>query len=251
MYVKISSIVSSRFHQKALILLWNSQFMICWSSFFFQVLNISRNLFQLWRKTVYSRRRLSSSQNPVNSTEYVKHQQLTVLLYNDALTTVIMTVWLSTDSSGVDCEWTLPQTDWPKPHTPTDQKSKWAKLQSPQPPIQQLTDCWLSVTVFLSSGAVNFLWRTPPCKQKIRRSWFRYYKATFVCFMHSKLSWPLLNHCSLSEIKVCFFLFLFSIYSLWSPWTSVVLIPEERKLEASVLFGFTSALHRRASDFIG
>ena len=38
---------------------------------------------------------------------------------------------------------------------------------------------------------------------------------------------------------------------MWSSRTSFVLIPEERKLETSVLYGFSLALHRRTSDFIG
>ena len=61
---------------------------------------------------------------------------------------LLLSDWLSTDSSGVDCQWKLPRTDWPKPHTPTDKSPSGWNLT--HPPIQRLTDCRLTVTVCLS-----------------------------------------------------------------------------------------------------
>ena len=70
------------------------------------------------------------------------------MLYTDVLTTVIMTVWLSNDSRGVDSQWWLPQTD-------RLANSLWPTVQVgytliTQPPIQRLEDCQLTVTVCLS-----------------------------------------------------------------------------------------------------
>lgn len=42
-----------------------------------------------------------------------------------------------------------------------------------------------------------------------------------------------------------------SIYQLWSSRASSIIIPEERKLETSVLYGFSVAAHRWTSGIIG
>lgn len=74
------------------------------------------------------------------------------MLYTDVLTTVIMTVWLSTDSRGVDPHPMMATTKWltgksPHIHWPTVQVGYTLITQ---PPIQRLEDCQLTVTVCLS-----------------------------------------------------------------------------------------------------
>ena len=144
MYVKISSIVSSRFHQKALILLWNSQFMICWSLFFFRLWTFPGTCFNCEGKLFIQGGAEAlptiqwTAQSMLNISNClsccIKYDVFTTVI-KTVITTVITTVWLSTDSSGVDGQWRLPQTDWPNPHTPTDQQSKWAELRSPNHPF--------------------------------------------------------------------------------------------------------------------
>lgn len=177
------------------------------------------------------------------------------MLYTDVLTTVIMTVWLSTDSRGVDPHPMMATTKWltgksPHIHWPTVQVGYTLITQ---PPIQRLEDCQLTVTVCLSV-----------CPQELSISYGehlladkRYEEAGLGIIKQCLFVLCVQEYLDPSEIfvlflKLMFFLLLlFSIYPLWSPRTSVVLIPEERKLETSVLYGFSSALHRRRSNFIG
>lgn len=135
MYVKISSSVSWRFHQKLLFYFgiassWHEDrfFFVSGPEHFPELVSIVKEncLFKEALKLFPK----SNEQHRVCLKSVIDF-----LLYTDVFTTVIMTVWLSTDSRGVDSQWWLPQTDWPtNPHTSTDQQSKWVILWSPNPP---------------------------------------------------------------------------------------------------------------------